>query len=148
MPYYQGGYQGGSGAAYPVLSYLDRIDGVASSQVNESGTHLRLFLRPGTDPKKVAGAVQRVLSEQTKELVPVPLASAATVAALQKEQWQDKNQLAESMASEPVSRVGRTPVLLIALFLTWLAIGLCLLWWWYRKKSAEDHGETLCANSP
>ncbi|HLJ97405.1 MAG TPA: hypothetical protein VKU02_29875 [Gemmataceae bacterium] len=144
MPY----YQGGSGSAYPVLSYLDRIDGVASSQVNESGTHLRLFLRPGADPKKVAGAVQRVLSEQTKELIPVPLAGAATAAAMQKEQWQDKNQLAESAASETASRLGRTPILLIALFLIWLAIGLCLLWWWYRRKSAENHGEALCPNSP
>lgn len=121
-----------------LLGYLDRIDGVAYSLVNESGTRIQLSLRPGADSKKIAGAVRRVLSEQTKELVPVPLAGAATALALQQEQWRDKSQLAELAASKKATDAQRSAMLLIALVLGWLAIGLGLLWWQQRRKRAGD----------
>jgi hypothetical protein len=124
--------------AYPVLAYVDRIDGVASSFVNESGTRIRLSLRRGADANKVASAVRRVLSEQTKDLVPVPLPRAVTAAALRGEQWQDKNQLAQVVAGETHATPGRTPMLLIALLLAWVTIGLGLFWWQRRRRPNKE----------
>ena len=135
-------------AAYPVLAYLDRIDGVTVSSVNGSGTRIRLALRPGADPKKVAGAVRRVLNEQTKDLVPVPLAGAASTAALRQEQWREKSQLAEVVASETTALAHRSPMLLITLFLVWLAVGLVLLWWQSRRRRAGNPEPGSATNHP
>jgi hypothetical protein len=124
-----------------VLAYTDQIDGVGSSFANESGTMIRLTLRPGADPRKVAGAVRRVLREQTEDLVPVPLGDGAAAAALQREEWRDKSQIAELAAMETGTDVHRTPRMLVALFLGWVAVGLGLLWWRHRRRLAADAGD-------
>jgi hypothetical protein len=119
---------------------MNGIDGVAYSFVNESGTRIRLSLRPGADRKRVTEAVRRVLSEQTKDLVPVQLAKKETGAALQREGWLDNSRLGELTAMETGGNARRTPVLPIALFLGWMAVGLCLLRWQRRRRQQLKAG--------
>jgi hypothetical protein len=117
-----------------VLARLEQIDGVECSFADESGTLIRLSLRPGADPGKVAGAVRRVLSEQAGDYVPVPLDGGAAAAALQREEWRDKSQVAEFAATERGTSARRAPAVLAALLLGCAAVGLGLLWWRHRSR--------------
>jgi hypothetical protein len=125
----------------PVLARLDQIDGVESSFANESGTLIRLSLRPGADPGKVAGAIRRVLSEQVRDRVPVPLGERAAAAALQREEWRDKSQVTEFPATEMDTSVRRAPAVLAVLLLGFAAVGLGLLWWRHQRRLAGEEQE-------
>jgi len=118
-----------------VLARLDQIDGVESSYANESGTLIRLALRPNANLTRITGAVRRVLSEQVEDRVPVQLSRQVTAVALQREEWRDKSQLAKLAATEMGTAARRTPWLLVVLLLGWAAVGLGFLWWRCRRKS-------------
>jgi hypothetical protein len=124
-----------------VLVSLDQIDGVDSSYANESGTLIRLSLRPGADSAKVARAVQQVLKEQVEDRVSVQLGRSAAATALQQEEWRDQSQVAQLAVTEVGPSIGYAPVLLAALFLVWAAIGLGLLYWWHRRRRIEGQQE-------
>jgi hypothetical protein len=118
-----------------VLARLDQIDGVESSYANESGTLIRLALRPNANLTRVTGAVRRVLSEQVENRVPVQLSRQVAAVALQREEWRDKGQLAELAATEMSTTARRAPWLLAVLLLGLVAVGLGFLGWRYRRKS-------------
>jgi hypothetical protein len=118
-----------------VLARLDQIDGVESSYANGSATMIRLSLRPGADPGKVARAVQRVLSEQVEDRVSVQLGGGVAAVALRREEWRDKSQVAEFAATETGTFPRRAPGLLAMLLLGCAAVGLSLIWWHRRGRS-------------
>jgi hypothetical protein len=116
------------------MTRLDQIDGVESSAINDSGTQIRLTLRPGADPKKVAGEVQHILEEQGAGHVAAPITGEAAAAALVQETWRNKSQLAtETTAQTPPSASGPS-WLLAALLLGSAAIALGLLLWRHRNQ--------------
>ena len=122
-----------------MLARLDQIDGVQSSFLNESGDLMWLSLRPGANPRTIAGSVRRILSEEVEDRVPVWFSGRAVDAALQREQWQDKNQVADSPASAAtvsVTSVPRTSGAPWSLLLGGAALLLGLLGW-YRSRRAE-----------
>jgi hypothetical protein len=121
-----------------VLARLSQIDGVESSFANEPGSLVRLSLRPGADPRKVAREVERVLSEEAvgRSTVPLrevaaPLAGPAASAALRAERWTNREevarQAAEIVAAEGPASQGRFPWLLLGLLLLCAAGGLWAL---------------------
>lgn len=116
-----------------MLARLDQIDGVESSYANGSGTLIQLALRPGADPGKVAGAAQRVLSEQVEDRVTVQLRGRAAAAALQREEWRDKSQVAELAATEMATPGRGAPALLAVLLVGCTAVCLGLLWRRHRS---------------
>jgi len=118
-----------------VLARLDQIDGVESSYANESGTLIRLALRPNANLTRVTGAVRRVLSEQVEDRVTMQLSGQVAAVALQRQEWRDKTKVAELAATEMGTSARRAPWLLAVLLLGWVAVGLGLLWWRYRRKS-------------
>jgi hypothetical protein len=125
-----------------VLTRLNQIDGVESSSANESGSLVRLCLRPGADSAKVAAQVRRILDEETREHVPVPpgegtapLGGQSAVEALQKEQWRDSAQIAQQTAAEKPAPGRRRPLLLLALLLVGAIAGLTLLWWCIHRRA-------------
>jgi len=118
-----------------VLARLDQIDGVESSYANESGTLIRLALRPNANLTRVTGAVRRVLSEQVEDRVAMQLSGQVAAVALQRQEWRDKTKVAELAATEMGTSARRAPWLLAVLLLGWVAVGLGLLWWRYRRES-------------
>ena len=125
-----------------MLARLEQINGVESSFGNGSANVVRLALRPGADPGKVAEAARRILSEQVSDRVPVQLGGAEAAAALQREQWRDKSWIAEVGAevrrsAEWRSFVRRWSALLLALLLACAAL-LGLLWWRRRAQRRAD----------
>ena len=114
-----------------MLARLDQIDGITGSFVNESGTLIRLSLRPGADAGKIANAVQRVFSTQVADRVPVQLGPRVAGTILRREIWQSQSQVAELAVTETGSSLGHAPALL--LLCTVIGIGL-LCWRCCRKR--------------
>ena len=119
-----------------MLAQLDQTDGIESSFVNESGTVLRLNLRPGADREKVGREVRRLLHEHAEDRVPVQLGGEAAARALQAADWRDKTQFAELAAFETRDSVARRSVLLAGLLLSIAVVGFGLLWWRRRRRLA------------
>jgi hypothetical protein len=118
-----------------VLARLDQINGIASSFVNESGTLIRLSLRPGADAGKIARVVQHVVSAHVADRVPVQLGSRVAATMLQREIWQDQSQTAELAATEMRGSVLGAPGLLAGVLLACVLIGIGLVCWRYRTRS-------------
>jgi hypothetical protein len=117
---------------------MDQINGVESSYLSESGTLIRLSLRPGTDPETVTRAVRRVMTEQVEDRVPVPLGRPAAAAAFQQQEWRGKSQVAEFAAAEMGTSTRGVPPVVVALLLGCTALGLGLLWWRHRRKKTGE----------
>jgi len=113
-----------------VLARLDHIEGVERSFANRSGNLVRLSLRPGADPDKVAGDATQILSGQAKDRVPVRLSAAELSEVLQKEEWRDEGRVRELSAIERRTLIARA---LLPLGLGAAAVG-CGVFWWRRRK--------------
>jgi hypothetical protein len=120
---------------------MDQINGVESSYLSESGTLIRVSLRPGADPETVTAAVRRVLTEQFEERVPVPLGKPAAAAAFQQQEWRDKSQVAKFAAKEMGRSTRGVPPVVVALLLGCTALGLGLLWWQYRRTKTGERSQ-------
>jgi hypothetical protein len=81
-----------------VLEQLDKIDGVAASSGNHTGTMLRVSVKAGADREKVAEAVQKRLAGDNRK--PVRLKGNELKGALGKERWRTKEQIGELTAIE------------------------------------------------
>ena len=125
-----------------MLARLGQIDGVEGSYANESGTLIRLSLRPGADPERVAAEARRILSEQVEDRTAVRLDGGEAGAALRREEWRDPRRVAQSLAAETQAAEvrtseGNTPRgVLLALLLAGIAVVLWLLWR-HRQAAAE-----------
>ena len=131
-----------------MLTRLDQIDGVASSATNESGTLIRLTLRPGAEPGKVTRKVRRVLSEQVADRVPVPIRDGAAAAALRWEKWRDKSQVAASVGTKMHISADRRSGRLAALLLGCAAIALGFLGWRQRRTLTGKERDLRSVCSP
>ena len=127
-----------------MLARLNQIDGVESSSANGSGDAVRLRLRPGADPIRVAREVERILTEEAGGTDALPPGMAATQlgerasqAALQQEQWRDSGQVAQQAATEKRAEVRRN---WLALLLAGAVVLLGLLWWWRRRRADGEDG--------
>jgi hypothetical protein len=132
-----------------VLARLGQIDGVEESFANETGSLIRLSLRPGADSERVAAAASRVLYEQSGEHVGVRLATGESAAALRGEEWRHESQVAERAAAAKQTGAGQAPEvptshggMLWVFLLACAAVGLWLLWR-HRKASAETTAAPL-----
>ena len=123
-----------------MLARLNQIDGVQSSSASletEGGALVRVDVRPGADPARIAADVRRTLSDAVKDRSPVQLSSQAA-AALQQKEWLDQTQLAEVATTDAGTSEGRGPGLLAALLLAALVVALGLLAW--RRLSSRRAG--------
>jgi hypothetical protein len=119
-----------------VLARLNAIDGVESSSAsigNPEGSLVRVSLRPGANPAKIATEVQRILSEAVRDRSPVALTHPAATAALQQKEWLDPKQLADLADTELSTSDDRAPILIAALFLGALLVVLGLFGWRYLR---------------
>jgi hypothetical protein len=109
---------------------MDELSGVDCSSANETGTMIRLMLRPGADPDRVAKEADRALRKKTGDRVGIILQGEPAAAALRGEEWRDRSQIAESLAA--AARSPRSRALMVTLFwallLAGLADGLLILW--------------------
>jgi hypothetical protein len=115
-----------------VLARLNEIDGVQGSSASletQGGALVRVSVRPGADPARVAAQVRRALSDAVKDRSPVQLSNQAAAAALRQNEWLDQTQLSEVAATDPGTSEGRGPGLLAALLLAGLVVALGLLAW-------------------
>jgi hypothetical protein len=80
----------------PVLSSLDKIDGVEASSSNYTGTMIRVSVTKATDRAKVAAAVGNALADNE----PVALAGDELRRALKQEQWRGTARIGELSAIE------------------------------------------------
>jgi len=113
---------------------MDEIDGVQSSSSNRSGALLKLALKPGANPAKVAQEVERVLTAKLEDRVPVSLAGDVAVAAAEGQEWWNHSQVADLVAAAAVAPTVRQPSIALPLLLLWwliVALGLC---WWQRRR--------------
>jgi hypothetical protein len=120
-----------------VLARLNEIDGVESSSAsvgNPEGALVRVSVRPGADPARIAAEVQRVLSEAVKDRSPAPLTSQAAAAALQQKEWLDPKQLADLAATDLGTSEGRAPVLPAAVLLGAMVVVLGLSGWRHLRR--------------
>ena len=124
-----------------MLARLNAIDGVESSSAsvgNPEGSLVRVSLRPGANPAKIATEVQRVLSEVVRDRSPLALTHPAATAALQQKEWLDPKQLADLADTELGRSDGRAPVWLVALFIGAMVVVLGLFGW--RRKVQHCEG--------
>ncbi len=131
-----------------MLARLSQIDGVDSSFANEPGSLVGLTLRPGADPRQVAREAQRALSEEaalrwalpSRGKETAPLTGREAAAALQKEEWHDREEVARQaaaiLAAEARASGSRFPWLLLALLLLCAAVGYWALR--RRRRAAAD----------
>jgi hypothetical protein len=120
-----------------VLARLNAIDGVESSSAsvgNPEGSLVRVSLRPGANPGKIAAEVQRVLREAVRERSPVALPHPAATAALQQKEWLDPKQLADLADTELSTSEDRAAVWIVALFLGALMVVLGLFGWRHLRR--------------
>jgi hypothetical protein len=121
-----------------VLARLNQIDGVESTNAIlgiEGGALVRVNLRPGADPAKVAKQVQRDLREQVPERTLEPVGAQTATAALQRNEWLDSGRLADIAAREMGPSERRTSILLALVFVV-ISVGLYLLgrrYLWHRR---------------
>lgn len=78
-----------------MLARLDQVEGVERSLTNYTGTLIRLSLRSGADPRKIAEAVTRVLNDATEGGSATRLTPEEATAALQAEEWRDSTRVGE-----------------------------------------------------
>ena len=102
--------------------------------MNESGNLIRLALRPGADARKIASVVQRVISAQFADRVPVQLGSRAAATMLRRELWRDRSQTAELAATEMRASGLGAPGLLAWALLACVVIGIGLVCWLSRRR--------------
>jgi hypothetical protein len=111
-----------------VLARLNQIDGVESTDASlgiEGGSLVRVSVRRGADPAKVAEQVRRVLREEVPERTVEPVAAQTATAALERNEWLDTGQLADIAARERGPWERRTSILLALLFaVTCVVLGL------------------------
>src|SRR6266851_2345170 len=116
---------------------MDEIDGVASSSSNRSGALVKLALKPGADPAKIAQEAQRVLIAQFRDRVPVALGGRVAVAAAEGQEWWDHSEVAELVAAAGMPpSVPQSSMALPLLLLWWLIVALGLCWWQHRRTLA------------
>jgi hypothetical protein len=123
-----------------VLARLNQVNGVEYSFTNESGTLIRLSLRPRTDPGRVTAEASRALREQVGDRVGVQLGRREATAALQREEWRNESRVTESWAvGMRAAPDVRTPARRgwLTVLLGCVAVGLWLLWRRHSKASAE-----------
>jgi len=76
---------------HPVLSLLDKIDGVEASSTNYTGTMIRVSVTHAKDRTKVAEEVRKALAGNK----PIPLVGDELKTALRKEQWRETARVGE-----------------------------------------------------
>jgi hypothetical protein len=122
---------------------MESIEGVGGCFVNhreredESGTLIRLTLRPGANEQQVVEGVQRVLKEEVGDRVAVPL-DEKTTTALKGEKWQPRSQAVEVEAGELHTSLRHWCAWLALLLLACAVLGRGLLWCWQRLRSADS----------
>ena len=136
-----------------MLARLNGIAGVESSSAsvgNPGGALVRVSVRPGADPSKIAAEVQRVLSEAVKDRSPVQLTSPAAAAALRQKEWLDPKQLADLAATDLGTSGGRAPAPLVALLLGALVVVLGLVGWRHlrRRRAGSSRPRPRLSQSP
>jgi hypothetical protein len=126
---------------------MSEIDGVETSFANEAGTLVRVSLRPGADREKVAREVNRILSEESGDRVPLPSGAETSPgtaeavpggqpasAALEREKWRDSAQVARQ--AEAATLTARRRLLVLALLVGCVLV-FALLWWRRRRRRDE-----------
>jgi hypothetical protein len=83
---------------FPMLGRLDKLDGVAGSACNYTGTLVRVTVARGADRAKVEEAAGKVLAEDAGAAV--PLTGDGARRALEHEHWRGANRVAELSAIE------------------------------------------------
>jgi hypothetical protein len=83
---------------FPILTGLDKLDGVAASSANYTGTLVRVSLAPGADRAKVAAAARKALAEDAGEVA--PLTGDDLRRALEREHWRGAGRIGELSAIE------------------------------------------------
>jgi hypothetical protein len=125
-----------------VLIQINLIEGVEQSYADDTGTLLRLNLRPGADPQKVADRARRVLEQRVEDRTVVRLRGESAAVALRQE-WHDRGRVAlRAEAEEQAQSEAEQPaegnwLLWLVWLLVLLALGLLLLVWWRRRARAE-----------
>jgi hypothetical protein len=115
-----------------VLARLDQVEGVERSFTDYTGTLIRLSLRSGADPQKVAAAVTRVLHGATAEGSVVRLTPEEATAAVQAEEWRDLSRVGELSTIE-WRTLGRRALLAVVGILGALGLGIV----WRRRRLAQ-----------
>lgn len=82
----------------PVLGHLDKLEGVASSAANYTGTLVRISLAAGADRAAVEAATRKALAEVAGNAV--PLTGDELRRALEREQWRGADRIGELSAIE------------------------------------------------
>jgi hypothetical protein len=83
---------------FPVLGRLDKLEGVAGSAANYTGTLVRVTVAPGADRVKVEEVARKALAEDAGEAVPLTGKEASQ--ALEHEHWRGANRVAELSSIE------------------------------------------------
>ena len=123
-----------------MLARLNQIGDAESTGATlgiEERSLVRVSLRPGADPAKVAEQVRRVLREEVPERTVEPVAAQTATAALERNAWLDTGQLADVAATERGPSERRTSILLALLFAV-ICVGLCLLGRHYLRHRRAD----------
>jgi hypothetical protein len=82
----------------PTLERLDKLDSVAASAANYTGTLIRVSLAAGADRARVEAAVRKALAEDAGDAV--PLAGDDLRQALAREKWRGTDRIGELSAIE------------------------------------------------
>jgi hypothetical protein len=83
-----------------VLTQLTENYGVQGGSINESGTLIRLDLRPGADAERVAAEASRALSAHVEDRTAVRLDWETAAAALRGELWREPSSIADSSVAQ------------------------------------------------
>jgi hypothetical protein len=101
---------------------LDKVGGVERSFANYTGTLIRLSLRSGADPEKVAEEARRILGEETHEGSAIRLPTDESGHALQTEEWRDVTRIGELSSKEFRTLVFRASLAVAAV------LGVIAIW--------------------